>query len=282
MESRQLVSIPKKIHYCWFGHAELPELAKRCLESWKEFFPDYEIQEWNEDNFDVNIIPYTQEAYEKKKYAFVSDYARFWILYHFGGIYFDTDVEVLRSFDSILQSGSYMGCERDAENNTIKGAKDCGIIVNPGLGMAAVPGLNLYKEILEHYESIHFLKDNGVIDTDTVVLKTTRILKAHGLQEIKGIQEVLGVRIYPSIYFCPDKETREAKSYDESTFSAHHYSASWKDESFKAKLAKPIWGRAIHFLGTSGIVARRLLGDQRWELFRDKYLRRLYNFVRGL
>ena len=84
--------IPKVIHYCWFGHTPLPPLAEKCIASWKKFLPDYEIKEWNEDNFDVNIIAYTAEAYEAKKYAFVSDYARFWILYREGGIYFDTDV----------------------------------------------------------------------------------------------------------------------------------------------------------------------------------------------
>ena len=107
--------IPKVIHYCWFGRNSLPPLAVKCLESWKRFFPDYEIKEWNEDNFDVNIISYTAEAYRVKKYAFVSDYARFWILYHYGGLYFDTDVEVIKSMDDIIAKGSFMGCEKDAD-----------------------------------------------------------------------------------------------------------------------------------------------------------------------
>jgi len=106
------VMIPKVIHYCWFGRNSLPPLAVKCLESWKRFFPDYEIKEWNEDNFDVNIISYTAEAYRVKKYAFVSDYARFWILYHYGGLYFDTDVEVIKSMDDIIAKGSFMGCEK--------------------------------------------------------------------------------------------------------------------------------------------------------------------------
>ena len=104
--------IPKIIHYCWFGGNPLPELAMKCIESWRTYFPDYEIKEWNEDNFDVNIIPYTKEAYENKKYAFVSDYARFWILYNHGGIYFDTDVEVIKKMDDIIEKGSFMGCEK--------------------------------------------------------------------------------------------------------------------------------------------------------------------------
>ena len=114
--------IPKIIHYCWFGRNPLPESAIKCINSWKKFFPDYEIKEWNEDNFDVNIIPYTAEAYEAKKYAFVSDYARFWILYHFGGIYFDTDVEVIKPFDDILERGPFMGREQGAFIKNICGA----------------------------------------------------------------------------------------------------------------------------------------------------------------
>lgn len=94
--------IPKIIHYCWFGGKEKPESAQKCIRSWKKFFPDYEIKEWNESNFDVNMIPYTKAAYEAKKYAFVSDFARFWVLYHYGGVYFDTDVEVIRNMDDLL------------------------------------------------------------------------------------------------------------------------------------------------------------------------------------
>ena len=95
--------IPKTIHYCWFGRNQLPKSAIKCISSWRKFFPDYEIKEWNEDNFDVNSIPYTAEAYQVGKYAFVSDYARFWILYHYGGVYFDTDVEVIKPMDDIIE-----------------------------------------------------------------------------------------------------------------------------------------------------------------------------------
>ena len=118
--------IPKIIHYCWFGRNPLPELAQKCIASWRKYLPDYEIKEWNEDNFDVNMIPYTAEAYKAKKYAFVSDYARFWILYKYGGLYFDTDVEVIKPMDDIIARGPFMGCENEAG----KGATKLG--VNPG------------------------------------------------------------------------------------------------------------------------------------------------------
>ncbi len=103
--------IPKVIHYCWFGRNPLPKSALKCIASWRKYFPNYEIKEWNEDNFDVNIIPYTQEAYSVGKYAFVSDYARFKILYENGGLYFDTDVEVIRPMDDIIERGAFMGVE---------------------------------------------------------------------------------------------------------------------------------------------------------------------------
>ena len=103
--------ITKTIHYCWFGRGELPEKAKQCIESWKKFCPDYEIKEWNEDNFDMNSCAYVKEAYEAKKWAFVSDYARFEILYKYGGLYFDTDVELVKSFDDIVSKGTFMGLQ---------------------------------------------------------------------------------------------------------------------------------------------------------------------------
>ena len=134
--------IPKKIHYCWFGRNPLPESALKCIASWRKFFPDYEIIEWNEDNFDVISIPYTAQAYEVKKYAFVSDYARFKILYEQGGLYFDTDVEVIRPMDDIIVRGPFMGFEVNPNPQRPYGA------VGAGLGIAAEKGMTLYKSIL--------------------------------------------------------------------------------------------------------------------------------------
>lgn len=138
--------IPKIIHYCWFGRGSLPELAQKCIASWKKYLPDYEIKEWNEDNFDVNIIPYTAEAYAQKKYAFVSDYARFWILYKYGGIYFDTDVEVIRSIDDIIAKGNFMGFETNPNSQKSGDASEAS--VNPGLGMGVAPGLGIINHML--------------------------------------------------------------------------------------------------------------------------------------
>ena len=147
--------IPKVIHYCWFGRNPLPESAVKCINSWKKYFPDYEIKEWNEDNFDVNIIPYTKEAYSVKKYAFVSDYARFWVLYRYGGLYFDTDVEVIKSMDDIIERGSFMGVEVPAVVDKVVPS------VAPGLCLGSSSGNSIYKSILDLYNGLHFILDDG-------------------------------------------------------------------------------------------------------------------------
>ena len=229
--------IPKVIHYCWFGGKPLPQLAVKCIESWKKYLPDYEIKEWNESNFDVNAIPYTREAYSVKKYAFVSDYARFWILYHYGGLYFDTDVEVIRNMDAIVEKGPFMGCERYV-SDTIGAsvAPGLGLGVNPGLGLGVNPGLGLYKEILDMYERESYIMPDGTYSPKTVVHLTTEILCQHGLKATNEIQQCAGVWIYPKDYFCPkDIDTRELVITSNSV-SIHHYDGSWLPKSKKFNL----------------------------------------------
>ena len=213
--------IPKVIHYCWFGRNPLPESAIKCINSWKKFFPDYEIKEWNEDNFDVNIIPYTKEAYEVKKYAFVSDYARFWILYHHGGLYFDTDVEVIKPMDDIIELGPFMGVEVGATSGGEPPR------VAPGLGLGVNPGLGLYKEILDYYQGLLFLDKNGEPNQVTVVTHTTNVLIKHGLKNSNEIQEVAGVWIYPRDYFNPLNDNTGKLDITKNTRSIHWYSKTW-------------------------------------------------------
>jgi len=210
--------IPHIIHYCWFGRKPLPPLAIKCIESWKKYLPDYEIKEWNEDNFNINIIPYTQEAYKKKRYAFVSDFARFWILYHYGGIYFDTDVEVIRPMDNIIHTGAFMGFENGG--STVTG-------VAPGLGIGTPANQSLYKEFLDHYAHEHFINEDGSQNLRTVVDRVTSILGQYGLQKNNQLQDVVGVRIYPSDYFCPIRITDGKLFVTTNTVSIHHYAASW-------------------------------------------------------
>lgn len=220
--------IPKVIHYCWFGGNPLPPLAEKCIASWKKFLPNYEIKEWNEQNFDVNIIPYTAEAYQAKKYAFVSDYARFWILYHYGGLYFDTDVEVIKPMGNIIAKGAFMGCEQDA-----KPGKE--LTVNPGLGLAVESKHEIYKAILEEYDSFHFLNEDGSNNDKTVVEYVTEILKKHGLRNSPGIQNINGINVYPSEYFCPRNTVTKRMHITNNTYTIHHYMASWKDGGFNLK-----------------------------------------------
>lgn len=241
------LTIPKKIHYCWFGGKPLPKSAIKCINSWKKYFPGYEIFEWNESNYDIGKIPYTKQAYQMKKYAFVSDYARFDILYHYGGLYFDTDVEVIKSFDDILSHGAFMGCERDGsvclQAEVCDNREDTlSVLTNPGLGIAAAPGLRLYKEILEYYQTQHFIHSDGSINTETVVSKTTKILKGHGLQNITGIQEVEGIRIYPKEYFNPLNNNTGELNITENTHSIHWYMKSWLPLSQKIRsfLSRPL------------------------------------------
>lgn len=211
--------IPKVIHYCWFGGRPLPESALRCIASWRRFFPDYEIREWNEGNFDVNSIPYTAQAYAAGKYAFVSDYARFKILYENGGLYFDTDVEVIKSFDDILARGAFMGCELAAPEG---GA-------NPGLGLGVAPGLGLYKELLDRYEALEFVREDGNLNLTTIVTYTTDLLVEHGLKPSNEIQSVAGINIYPKEYFCPLDNNTGKLDITQSTHSIHWYSKTWVD-----------------------------------------------------
>lgn len=214
--------IPKKIHYCWFGGNPLPESAKKYIETWKKYCPDYEVIEWNENNFDVNQNQYCKEAYEAKKWAFVSDYARFFILYKYGGLYFDTDVEVLRPLDNIVEKGPFMGCERDADKS---GAT--AIAVAPGLGLGVNPGLGLYKEILDLYEILHFKNEDGSLNLKTVVQYTTEILVKHGLKNTNQIQRCAGIYIYPREYFCPKNIDTGKLEITKNTYTIHHFDASW-------------------------------------------------------
>lgn len=231
--------IPKIIHYCWFGGNPLPNSAKKCIDSWKKFFPDYEIIEWNESNYDVRKIPYIAQAYDASKYAFVSDYARFDILYQYGGVYFDTDVEVIKAFDDILANGAFMGCEIDGVDSD---EEDCvhadianNICINPGLGIAAPSGQHLYKEILEYYKTQNFLLENGSINTETVVLKTTRIFMQHGLNNIKGIQRIADITIYPKEYFNPKDSSTGKLELTKNTHSIHWYSMSWMSSGLRIR-----------------------------------------------
>lgn len=221
--------IPKKIHYCWFGKNQLPPLAQKCIESWKKFCPNYEIIEWNEDNFAVNACGYTKEAYACKKWAFVSDYARFKILYEQGGVYLDTDVELIKPIDEIIERGSLLACERDD-----------GCSVNPGLIAAAEPRLEIFKELIEKYNGLNFLDKDGFFNSKTIVDHTSELLKTRGLKKTAEVQKISGLYIYPKEYFCPIDYDSGKMQLTPKTLSIHHYDGSWHSpaEEYAAELKK--------------------------------------------
>jgi hypothetical protein len=212
--------IPKIIHYCWFGRKPLPELSKKCIESWQKYLPDYEIREWNESNFDVNIIQYTQEAYGMKKYAFVSDYARFHILNKYGGLYFDIDVEVISSFENIVKTGSFMGFQKGKGWDNIGG-------VAPGLGMGCIPKHPFIRTLLERYKSLSFINNDGSLNLKTVVAYTTENFLDRGLRTEDVIQNIAGFTLYPTDYFCPIAFGSDECAITKNTLSIHHYASSW-------------------------------------------------------
>lgn len=227
--------IPKIIHYCWFGRNPLPESAKKCIDSWRKFLPDYEIKEWNEDNFDINISAYTKEAYRLKKYAFVSDYARIWILYHHGGIYFDTDVEVISpNINSIISKGPFLGREK-GEDGT-----DSNIAF--GLGMSATPKMDFLGLLLETYNRRHFACWSGK-NPETIVTFVSKII-IHDSCNIEhldsGIDKYKGFFVHPSEVLCPMSYYTGDVDITLNTASIHHYTSLWvsKEDGFIDKVKR--------------------------------------------
>lgn len=206
------------------------------MKSWRKYFPDYEIKEWNEDDFDVNSIPYTRDAYAMGKYAFVSDYARFWILYRYGGLYFDTDVEIIGDMSDVLARGAFWGMEY---------CKDHTVAVNPGQGMGAEPGLPFYRTVLDRYATMPFLNDDGTRNCYSMVPMVSDMLVDAGLKAIPDIQPVAGTTVYPPDYFNPFDEITGRLNKTANTRSIHWYSMSWFSprERFKMKIKR--WIRHV-------------------------------------
>ncbi|MBP1990368.1 glycosyltransferase family 32 protein [Paenibacillus eucommiae] len=206
--------IPRIIHYCWFGGKEKPDIVKKCISSWKENLPNYEIVEWNENSFDITCNTYVREAYESRKFAFVSDYVRVHALYHFGGIYLDTDVEVFKPFDDLLHHDSFWGFEQEdfIATSTIGAAK----------------GNKLIQTFLDSYEEKRFIKADGTYDDLTNVAIITKILEGLGLQSNGEYQEIKGTgAFYPQTYFSPYDYINCRKFITEDTYAMHYFYKSW-------------------------------------------------------
>lgn len=215
------MSIPKVIHYCWFGGSALSETAERCLESWRRFCPDYEIIRWDETNYDVHKIPYISEAYEAKKWAFVSDYARLDVVYSHGGIYLDTDVELVRKLDELLEYQAFFALEKD----------NCQI--NSGLGFGAQKNNTTLKSLMEIYHTVSFVKADGSYNLTACPVYATNYFTQFGFLRRDCLQEIGGSVILPSEYFCPMDYKTGIVTLTKNTFGVHLYEASWFSESDK-------------------------------------------------
>lgn len=236
--------IPKIIHYCWFGQGQMPESAKKCIASWLEFMPDYEYKLWNEDSFDVDAVPYTKEAYEAKKYAFVSDYVRLMALCSEGGVYLDTDVEVFKPFDDLLSYDAFAGFEgskRLPVGTCVMASKANGLWV---------------REMQEAYQDRHFLKEDGSYDLTTNVQFITSKMCKQGFVPNGKEQDYKDLHVFPVDYFSPRHTTGEYKQ-TANTYCDHLGMGSWTDSEngWKAKLGRIVGPKTM----TVFIKMKRLL-----------------------
>ena len=231
--------IPKIIHFCWFGRNPLPEQAQKCIASWKQYCPDYQIIEWNEDNFDIDSAPlYVRQAHAAKKWAFITDYVRLYALTKLGGIYMETDVEVIKPLDPFLQHRAFSGFEDETQ-------------VPTGI-MACEKGFPLFLDLMHHYDTAIFPSSESQMQAETNVVIITNTLSKKGLCRNNTYQEIEGFALYPKDYFCP-KSYVDGKIYlTDNTATIHHFSASWKGKK-EAKIITDRWAyfeklRASKFL----------------------------------
>ena len=251
--------IPKTIHYCWFGRNPKPKLAEKCIKSWKKHCPDYEIIEWNEDNFDLNAAPlYVRQAYEVKKWAFVTDYVRLKVVYDHGGIYMDTDVELLKNLDFLLSYNAYFGFESDKR-------------VATGLGFGAQKATPVLKEMMDDYEEIPFILLDGSYDMKPCPYRNTEHLLHYGLRQ-NGNRQILNgnILILPTAYMCPVSCADGKCIKTKETISIHWFSASWQTKEYRAlrtemtKQVKKV--DSIHFIiHLPNRILLTVLGSERYE-----------------
>ena len=237
------MSIPKVIHYCWFGKGEMPKIAKKCIKSWEKYCPAYEIICHNEDNFDLSQNRYMREAYEAKKWAFVSDFARLKIIYDNGGIYLDTDVELIKPIDDLLINKGFMGFDE-------KG------IVATGLGFGAEKGNEIIGEFLKDYDDIPFVLEDGSFDLTPCPDRNTDALVRLGMDIKNTNQTFMDMVFLPREYLCPMDYYTGKKTITNNTYSIHHYSASWTSDITKrttrikriigVKMYDKLYGKFLH------------------------------------
>jgi len=238
--------IPKIIHYCWFGRGNMPPLALKCIESWKKFLPEYTLRLWDEDSFDTNSVPYVKEAYQSRKFAFVTDYVRLYAIYHEGGIYMDTDVEVVKTLDNLLTLPAFSGFESDKEIPT-------GIMASEKEGKWAY-------EMLQYYTmKRHFILPDGSLDLTSNVLIISKLMSDNGFKLENSYQVYENcMHIFPKDYFCPKSRTGII-TLTENTYCIHHFAASWHS---KGELIQRYFFREILGPDVTDFLVR-----SKWKLF---------------
>lgn len=214
--------IPKIIHYCWFGRGKMTPLMEKCIHSWKKYCPDYQIVEWNEDNFDVNSVVWTQQAYEAKKYAFVADYVRLYALKQMGGIYMDTDQELLKSLDPFLKHELFMGFMDEQLSMGVIGARS---------------DSKLLSEMFSYYKDRKFIVDDKFDQTPNTKW-VTELMVTKGLKIDNKHQIIENATIYPKTYFCPTSCVSIYKDFTPETVAVHHWAMTWRSEKAKKSFAR--------------------------------------------
>ena len=247
------MAIPKVIHYCWFGGNPKPKLAEKCIKSWKKYCPDYEIVEWNEGNFDLSDVPaYVQQAMEAGRWAFVTDYVRLRTLTEQGGVYMDTDVELVKPLDPYLHHQAFAGFEHPER-------------VQTGL-LACEKEFPLFREFLQHYDTARFLLPDGTVDTTTNVQVLTDLCLGKGLVCNDRLQTVADLTIYPREVFCPvDFDTKVLKK-TRKTVAIHWFSGSWQTEEERQYLEAEAKRLARERRSERRVaIGTRLLGETGYE-----------------
>ena len=212
--------IPKKIHYMWFGNNKISDSLQYCINSWKKFCPDYEIIRWDESNYDIGKNPYMEQAYEKKMYGFIPDYARLDLLYHYGGIYLDTDVELIKNLDDMLYQEAFCCVEKWQT-------------INFGGGSGSVKGNRAVGELLYAREKLSFIDENGSLNKNTCGYYDTKTLLKFGYKLSGTFQKVIDLNVYPYEYFHPYDYMSGRTDITEHTYGIHHFSGSWLDKAMK-------------------------------------------------
>lgn len=225
--------IPKVIHYCWFGGKPLPQEVKKCIKSWKRYAPDFEIIQWNESNFDVNLHPFVKSAFECSAWAFVSDYARLKIVYDYGGIYLDTDVELLKSIDDLLENKFFIGTQQGGYPTT-------------GLGFGAEKGNRTVSDMLKEYDSLIYV--DSVKKKVTCPLLNSKVIYELGYSYTDSIWKKNDVTVYPNRYFDPIAQGDTQCLLCEETYSIHHYAGSWTpwSQRMRRRIIRLIGEERIH------------------------------------